>query len=102
MPVLHDYKCQFCGRIEELCHPMEACPATVPCMTCKMGHMVRQMSAPSIRTDENATWLDEAARNASNDHRHGRKKITTRAGYKQYLADNGLRELSDGPNLAEV
>lgn len=102
---IYEFECRFCAKITEHHFKMAECPEEVRCPACQHGMARKILSVPGIQCDDavNVTWLDEAARNASNDHRHGRKKIETRAQYKQYLKDNGLRPWTSGDiNRSEV
>lgn len=106
MPI-YEYACQQCACTFDVFCPISERNNPQPCPHCKglldgQGSLI--MSAPLVKCDDivNVPWLESAATNASNDHRHGRKRIETRAEYAQYLKDNGLRETDGGMNRSEV
>jgi hypothetical protein len=99
---IYTFECQACEKRVDEFFKMDDCPDAIPC-ACGVGVARKIIACGHIQCDDiiNVTWLDEAARNASNDHRHGRRKIETRKEYYKFLKDNGLRETT-GINLTEV
>lgn len=102
MPI-YTYECQSCGEKTEHWCKIADKPLSLVCSVCN-GCMGQLIDCPMVFCDSIAdvSWLPEAARTVSMEHKIGVKPIESRTQFNQYIKEKGLRPADKGTNLSEV